>query len=423
MSTSSPKKAPTNPLRHLRSSDLRGIAKLATETTSGIQNITEGVHQAVLSTMGMPRGKEKGDTRGITGLVYKSIYGVTDLVAKTIDTALRALQPVFDLVEEEKPGTPEREMVLAILNGVMGDRLLATQSPLATPMSFWCRRQAVKLKSGEGLGKATGKIVLILHGLCMNDLQWRVEKFDENKVKVGVVELGESLENELGYTPIYLRYNTGLHTSLNGHELAEKLEQLLMHWPVPIEEFSIVGYSMGGLVTRSACHYAKKDGMRWLFHLKSIVFLATPHHGSPLERAGNLLDVLLGVNPYSAPYGKLIKLRSAGITDLRYGHVLDEDWEGHDRFRRKPDSREHVPLPDGVRCFALAATLATKRSKLADRLTGDGLVPLHSALGEHDDPTHTLKFDKDKRAIFHQMNHMELGGRPEVVRQVIDWLR
>jgi pimeloyl-ACP methyl ester carboxylesterase len=213
-----------------------------------------------------------------------------------------------------------------------------------------------------------------------------------------------------------------LHTSQNGRQLSDQLGNLLAHWPVPVEELTIIGYSMGGLITRSACHYAQAEAKKWLGKLKNIVFLASPHHGSPLERAGNLLDVLMGVTPYSAPYGKLFKLRSAGITDLRYGHVLDSDWEGHDRFRRKPDSRQHVPLPEGVRCFALAATLAAKRGTLADRLTGDGLVPLHSALGQHDDPTHTLKFDKKNQAIFHQMNHMEVPGRPEVRAQVLAWL-
>ena len=122
---------------------------------------------------------------------------------------------------------------------------------------------------------------------------------------------------------MYLRYNTGLHVSQNGRELAAQLEQLVAHWPVPVTALTLVGYSMGGLVARSAIHYGQAGAMRWAGQLGDLVCLATPHHGSPLERAGNLLDALLGVNPYSAPYGKLIQLRSAGITDLRYGHVYD----------------------------------------------------------------------------------------------------
>ena len=115
--------------------------------------------------------------------------------------------------------------------------------------------------------------------------------------------------------------------------------------------------------------------MKWPTLMKNIVFLGTPHHGAPLERAGNWIDVILGSTPYSRPFAKLGQLRSAGITDLRYGHVLDADWQGHDRFRRKPDSRESVPLPEGVACYCVAATTASKRSLVADRLVGDGLVP------------------------------------------------
>jgi hypothetical protein len=173
---------------------------------------------------------------------------------------------------------------------------------------------------------------------------------------------------------------------------------------------------------RGALHYAQADGLRWPGVLKHLVFLGTPHHGAPLERAGNWVDVILGSTPYSAPFAKLGQLRSAGITDLRYGHVLDIDWQGHDRFRRKPDSRQHLPLPEGVACFAVAATLAAKRSALADRLIGDGLVPLHSALGEHDDPTRTLRFATSNRMTAYRTNHMALLNSPAVTQQLVAWL-
>jgi pimeloyl-ACP methyl ester carboxylesterase len=230
----------------------------------------------------------------------------------------------------------------------------------------------------------------------------------------------------LGYTQVYVRYNTGQHTSINGHLLSAQLEQLAQHWPTPITDLTVVAHSMGGLVTRSALHTAThppEQGLKWPMLMKNIVFLGTPHHGAPLERAGNWIDVILGSTPYSKPFAKLGQLRSAGITDLRYGHVLDADWQGHDRFRRKPDSRESVPLPEGVACYCVAATTASKRSVVADRLVGDGLVPLRSALGLHDDPKHELKFAKDKQMTAFNMNHMELLTRPEVTEQVVKWLR
>ncbi|MDO9199380.1 triacylglycerol lipase [Rhodoferax sp.] len=410
------KPAIKNPLKHLRAADIRGIAQLATQATTGVTHIAEGVHQSVWNTLGVPGGKAPGQARGITGLVYQSIRRVTQLLGQGVDTLLDRLQPMLESAEDARPGTPEREAVLAALNGVMGDRLLQSNNPLATRMTLRYRGEALNWEFPLSMPQATGKVLLLIHGLCMNDLQWHAQH------KGQVVDHGEALASSLGYTPVYLRYNSGLHTSQNGHQLSTMLEQLVSHWPVPIEDITVVAHSMGGLLTRSAFHYAKEEGLRWPAYLKNIVFLGTPHHGAPLERAGNWVDVILGSTPYTAPFAKLGHLRSAGITDLRYGHVLDVDWQGHDRFHRKPDSRQFLPLPEGVACYAVAATLAPKRGALADRLIGDGLVPLHSALGQHDDPQRSLVFAKTSQWIAYRTGHVALLSSPDVTRQMVQWL-
>jgi pimeloyl-ACP methyl ester carboxylesterase len=416
------KKPAAGAIRHLRASDMRGVAKLATESIVGINRITEAVHQAVLAALGLPGAKAPGRTRGITGLVYQSIDAITRLVAKGIDAPLAALQPLFDVLESERPETPGREVAVAILNGVMGDRLAATANPLAITMTLRSAGKALDRPSMRKLAHATDRPMVLIHGLCMSDVHWRpAPRLDEQDAAV-VVDHGQALAAAGGFAPICLRYNSGLHTSLNGHELARLLEQLVEDWPTPIEQLTLVGFSMGGLLVRSACHYGAQAGMRWPGLLKNAVFLATPHHGAPLERAGNWLDVVLGSTSFSAPYGKLIQLRSAGITDLRYGHVLDDDWLGRDRFRRTPDRRQHVPLPAGVNCFALAASTASRRSPLADRLVGDGLVPVLSALGQHDDAGRTLGFAKARQTVVYGMHHMEVPTRPEVTRQLLEWL-
>jgi pimeloyl-ACP methyl ester carboxylesterase len=403
-------------MKHLRATDLRAIAQLATQATAGVARIAEGVHQSVWSSMGVPGGKAPGRTRGLTGLIYQSVQGVTKLVGQGLDAALVRLQPLLERVDAEAPETPEREAVLAALNGVMGDRLLASQNPLATPMTLRYRGQALDIGKSLTLPQATGKVLLLIHGLCMNDLQWRCGPREQ------IVDHGEALASALGYTPVYLRYNSGLHVSQNGQELSLKLEQLLTRWPQPVQELTVVAHSMGGLLTRSAFNHARQAGLRWPDHLKSIVFLGTPHHGAPLERAGNWVDVLLGSTPYGRPFARLAQLRSAGITDLRYGHLLDVDWQGRERFQRHPDRRLPVPLPEGVSCYTMAATLAAKRSLLADRLTGDGLVPLRSALGQHDDPAHSLAFRADRQSILYRTNHMDLLSSEAVTRQLLQWL-
>lgn len=401
---------------HLRATDLRGIAQLATQATTNVTRIVEGVHQSVWSTLGMPAGDTAETTRGITGLVYKTVLAVTQLVGKGADTLLTRLQPLLESADDAEPGSPQREAVLAALNGVMGDHLLASNNPLATPMTLRFRDATLDVDALPPMPEATGKVFLLIHGLCMNDLQWRTRH------DALPIDHGEALAATLGYSPIHLRYNSGLHTSQNGRELSARLEQLLSHWPTPIEELSVVAHSMGGLLIRSAIHYARQDALRWPDRLKHIVFLGTPHHGAPLERAGNWVDAVLGSTRYSAPFTRLAQLRSAGITDLRYGHVLDEDWQGHDRFRRAPDHREVVPLPSGVACHAVAATTASKRSALTDRLIGDGLVPLHSALGQHDDARRTLGFAKSSQWIAYRTNHMQLLSSPDVTRQLLHWL-
>ena len=414
------KKAPSsNPLNHLHPSDLRGMAQLATHATRGVTRIVEGVHQSVWGAMGAPGGAAPGQTRGLTGMVYKGIHGMTRLVGKGVDAALAGLMLLLDTSGGNQPGSPQRETVLAILNGVMGDHLAASGNPLATPMTLRHHGQALRWDvepRPTHLAGATGKVLLMIHGLCMNDLQWHTEKDGE------VVDHSETIAATLGYTPVYVRYNSGLHVSENGRLLAQQLDDLVRSWPVPVTELSVLTHSMGGLVTRSAFFAASKRAMQWPGLLKNIVFLGTPHHGSPLERAGNWVDVILGSTPYSRPLAKLGQLRSAGITDLRYGHVLDADWQGHDRFRRQPDSRVPLPLPAGVACFAVAATTAAKRSALADRLLGDGLVPLHSALGQHDDPQRCLHFAPDHQLIAYRTSHLALLSSPAVAQQLMTWL-
>jgi hypothetical protein len=176
---------------------------------------------------------------------------------------------------------------------------------------------------------------------------------------------------------------------------------------------------MGGLVSRSACHAGETAGHGWRRKLRALVCLGSPHHGAALERGGNWIDVLLGVSRHSAPFARLGKIRSAGVTDLRFGNVLDEHWEGRDRFAPGRDTRSALALPDGVACYAVAATTATQP---AARLPGDGLVSVDSALGRHARAELTLAFPELHQWIGFGMNHLDLLSRPEVYETIRRWL-
>jgi len=392
---------------HLHPSDLHGLSRLAIEATVGVTDLAEAMHHSRA-----PRSLDRpahGLTRGITGLVYRGVRGVTRLAGGGIDAVLGRLVPMIG----ERGSSPEREAVLAALNGVLGDHLVASNNPLAISMRLRRDGQPLELERealSAAFPQAGGKLLVLAHGLCMNDLQWD---------RQGQVA---ALARDFGFTPVYLHYNSGLHVSTNGHAFADMIESLLEHWPVPLEALVIIGHSMGGLVARSACHYASAAGREWPRRLDKLVFLGTPHHGAPLERGGNWVDFMLGASPYTAPFARLGKIRSAGITDLRHGNLLDEDWEGRDRFERPCVMPRPVPLPQGVACYAIAATTGKKPGDLKDRLLGDGIVPVESALGRHPDPSLALSIPESRQWIAYGLSHVELLGHPDVYRQIRQWL-
>ena len=404
----------------IQATDLRGAARLATDATAGLTDLVEAMHERVARLPGFGSKALDGRTGGITGLVYKTIRGVTRVVGGSIDALLAVLAPALapsaDTNAADAPPNAEREALIAALNGVLGDYLAATANPLATAMAFRHHGRALPLQAEAlkaTLPSAGPRLLVLLHGLCMNDLQWQRNGHDH----------GAALARECGYTPVYLHYNSGLHVSINGHALAQQLELLLAAWPVPLERLVLLGHSMGGLLARSALHCGAMAGQRWPSRIDDLVCLGTPHHGAPLERAGNWVDLLLGATPYAAPFARLGKLRSAGITDLRHGNLLDEDWVGRDRFARHADRRQAVPLPAGTRCYALAASIGEKTGDLKDRLLGDGLVPLDSALGRHKNAARTLDFPEHRQWVGYGMNHLDLLSRPEVFAQLREWLR
>jgi pimeloyl-ACP methyl ester carboxylesterase len=407
-------------LRHLRPSDLKAATQLASQATQGVISLTESVHQTVRRSLGLPAGATPSQAGGLTGQVYRGIRGVAALVGQGSESVLGALLPLLDDPGDHPEASPQREAVLAALNGVLGDRLAATGNALAQPMTLRHQGQTLSLDAPDALKHQLGQpasphLLLLIHGLCMNDTQWTREGHNH----------GATLAQALGCTPLYLRYNSGRHVSDNGRDLSEQLERLVSAWPVPLQRMSIIGHSMGGLVARSAAQAGRDAGHRWPQALRELVFLGTPHHGAPLEKAGHGVDVLLGATPFSAPFARLGKLRSAGILDLRHGHVQAADWgsPGGQTWRAGfEDRRLPLPLPEGVACFTVAATLAGQRGLLADRLTGDGLVPLNSALGQHDEPRRRLVFAKSSQRIVYRTGHLDLLSCPAVAEQLLSWL-
>jgi len=387
--------------------DLRAASKLAVVATSGIIDLVEEMHRTIASGPGLLGRPFARPARALTGVVYGPIRKVTELVGVGLDAALSQLGP---LLGESAVG-PDRDAILSVLNGALGDYLSETKNPLAIEMTLRHAARALPVDASalhRVFPRAGGKILILVHGSSMNDRQW-------NR---GGHDYGTALAHDLGYAPVYVHYNSGLHISTNGRVLVERIDELIRAWPIAVDEISVLGHSMGGLVARSACHIATREHARWRPKLRRLVCLGSPHHGAPLERGGSWIDTLLGVSAYSAPMARLGRIRSAGVTDLRFGNVLDEHWEGQDRFAPARDARSRLTLPSKVACYTIAGTTA---KTLRERLPGDGLVPVNSALGRHARPDLTLNFPDDHQWIAHGTGHLDLLSRPEVYAKLRGW--
>jgi len=388
--------------------DLRGATRLAVEATSAVTDLVQAMHRVIGGGPAILGKPLEGTITLLTAPVYGGIRAVARAVGGTLDLALAELAP---LLGESAPG-PARAAVLSAVNGVLGDYLVDTNNPLALRMRLHHGGHPLELEREAlraAVPDAKRKLLVLVHGSCMSAAQWRWREHDH----------GEALARELGYTAVYVQYNSGLHISTNGRELAALLEELVAAWPEPIDELVLVGHSMGGLVSRSACHYAELAGRSWRARLRALVCLGSPHHGAPLERGGNWIDVLLGVSRYSAPLVRLGQIRSCGVTDLRFGYVLDEHWEGRDRFEPGADRRTPLPLPANVECFAIAGSTAAAAGQSSP---GDGLVPIASALGRHEKPELTLAYPEANQWIAYGTAHLDLLDRADVYEKLEGWL-
>lgn len=379
-------------------SDVQGLGRLAIDGVIGVTDLVEHVHATVATTvftsLGARRlatGTNPERTAGLTGRIYRSVRGVTKLVGGGLDLALSPLT--------RWPGeaaAPSREHFLAVINGVLGDHLESTGNPLAIDMALQHGGQPLS-PSGAPIPAeyASSHVVVFLHGLCLHPGHWTRD------AESAVEALPERVAHQPGRTALHLQYNSGRSIDANGRELTALLDDLHARWPVPIEQLSLVGHSMGGLVARSAAHHGTMGKQAWTATLERIITLGSPHAGAPLERAGHRFETMMGWLPYTRPFNRLGRMRSAGIIDLRHGRITD---------------RGVTPmLPEQTRLHLLAASRSPSH---APKHAGDGLVPIDSALAlaakGSNNPVHHHRV--------HECGHIDLMHHPEAAERVLDWL-
>lgn len=290
------------------------------------------------------------------------------------------------------PGDPPPDAWLDVqsaLNGAFGHLFDERRGAFALPMTLRRRREE----------RPAERLVVFLHGLCMNERAWRGPAH---------AAFARWARESLGAEVAYLRYNTGLRVSSNGAALAALLER-----EAPAREIVLIAHSMGGLVARSALHQARERDLRWPGSLRGLACLGTPHEGASLERLGNHANRLLRASPWTRPFMRLGDLRSDGIRDLRFGHLLEDDWRERARDEVRP-SRSAAPWADDVDHLLVAAV---RRGGAVEDPIGDWLVCVASAWARNAHPRAAAR-----RELVRELDHLGLLADERVYALLADWL-
>ncbi|MBF0497454.1 MAG: alpha/beta hydrolase [Deltaproteobacteria bacterium] len=308
---------------------------------------------------------------------------------------------------------------VCILNGIIGDYLHDQQNELAYSMQLYFQNEPLDL-TPECLNishpNITSKACILVHGLACDETIW-------NYADDGETTYGSLLQRDLGYTPFYLRYNTGRHVSENGKLFSTVLSDLLRAYPKPLEEIILIAHSMGGLVTRSACDYGTEDQTDWVNKVRRVFFLGAPHLGAPLEKFVNVVSWILKAvpRPYTKLSGDILDLRSSGIKDLRFGYLRDEDWIRQDPDALLKNNKKTIPLLAGASHYVITGTLTKDPRHPVTQWFGDGLVRQPSATGQSSQDRHDIPFIPGHHREFPQVGHLKLTRSPGVYQQIKSW--
>ncbi|MFL5860839.1 MAG: esterase/lipase family protein, partial [Solirubrobacteraceae bacterium] len=310
---------------------------------------------------------------------------------------------------------PRGRLAVGAINGLWGDRLHCNASALETPMAVRVRGRDVALDDASLRGAfpdATPRLAVFIHGLCETEDAWRLGGARHDPY-------GHRLRTELGYTPIYVRYNSGLHISHNGRCLAALMDEVCGHWPTEVAEVALIGHSMGGLVARGACHYAAAGS--WRERVRHVFTLGAPHRGAPLERGANAVCHGASRIPELRPFATPIRARSVGVKDLAYGYVVDADWEGHDPDAFWTNTATAIPFLQTADHYFVSASLTREPDAPLGRLLGDMLVLRPSAWSQSRRGTR-VQFPIDQYAHIGGATHLDLLNHPSVYEQIHKWL-
>ena len=299
--------------------------------------------------------------QAVAGTVFSS-------VGATLRTGAHLLREADQLRAWGRPleDSTQGQFLISALNGLVGDQIAERTPAMDIAMGLRVEGRDVRLTRGDlcmAYPRPSERLVVFVHGLCENENYWnrapRVAADD------GAVpgSYGARLAEDLGWTPLYIRANTGATVRESGVALHALLADVVRCWPVPVRQIALVGHSMGGLIIRAACDLNSAEG-EWTALISDIVTLGTPHLGSPVERSIALGMRVASRIPELAPYRRIFMQRSAGVLDLSEG------------LPQPPR-----PLPR-ARYRLVAATLTQSTRHPVAIAMGDLLVQPRSAFGQ-----------------------------------------
>ena len=398
--------------------ETRALARLAFDELGGLAGGVHGIHRAIAERAFSAVGSGASPARSVHDAAasgaYGAVRGATRMVGLAADAGLRS----FTVGEPRwLSSSAGGAAALGALHGLIGDGLEREGSDLQEPMSVRIARRVVPTDGDslrDAFRAASPCLVVFLHGLMETELAWRLGAGADGET------YGTRLERDLGCTPLYLRYNSGRHISENGRSLADLLEELVAAWPVDVQQLALIGHSMGGLVTRSACHYAAERDDRWVRLVRQVATLGSPHMGAPLAQAVHWLSVGMGLLPETRAFGAFLRRRSAGIRDLRQGSLVDEDWRGRDPEALRAAACREVPLLEGATHYFVGATITHSPGHPVGRLLGDCLVLESSASGRS--RTRRIPFRSEHGMHLGGAHHLTLLNDPTVYERLREWL-
>jgi pimeloyl-ACP methyl ester carboxylesterase len=400
----------------MRPEEVRALGELAGAAAAGVATQARDVHTGIAGRVFDLLGPPAQAVRVVHDQVSERGYaGACAVSGAIVRGSARAVSLTRADDAPSLADTPVGRAVVGALNGAWGDMLHQRQSALETPMTLRRGGRDVALDAdslARAFPSATGRLAVFAHGLGETDDAWRLRAARS-------APYGDRLRSELGYTPLYVRYNSGLHISYNGRRLAELLQELTANWPVEVAEIALIGHSMGGLLARSACHYAEPGS--WREKVRHVFMLGTPHRGARLELAANAACHVISRLPETRPFAKPLKVRSAGVKDLGYGYVVDEDWQGHDPDGFWQNTGTQVPFLTSANHYFVCATLSREADARVGRIIGDLLV-LPASAWSHGGRGERMQFPVDHYSHLGGANHLQLLNHPAIYEQIRRWI-